>query len=64
MLANIMGFLSGKKTYLAAVLTVLVVGLYSFGIIDVKMYEIFVGALAALGLFSLRDAVSKVPKAK
>ena len=49
--------LSGYRTYIAAVLTLLVVGLKVFGIIDEAIFQAAVVFLGACGLWALRAAI-------
>ena len=57
MLKSLLGFLDGKKTILAAVLTLLVVGLKVFGTIDQSVFEAAVVFLGACGLWALQVAL-------
>lgn len=48
--------LKGYKTYLAILLTALVVGLYSTGVISQGIEEWLVGILSAIGLWARSQA--------
>ena len=54
-----MDFLSGKKTYIIAVLAGIVVAVQSLGYIDNDMATTILGFLGAGGLATLRAGVSK-----
>lgn len=49
--------LSGKKTYLAAAIMVVLAGLKSQGFIDENTYQVVLSVVGALGLAALRNAV-------
>lgn len=57
MLNSILNLLQGKKTILAAVLTILIVALKVFGFIDQAIFEAAVIFLGACGLWALRLAI-------
>lgn len=52
--------LRGRKTYLVAVITILVTGLYGAGYINQAKYEAITGVLVGLGLMTMRAAITKV----
>lgn len=49
----------GKKTYITAILGVIVTGALALGYITQDQYNVIVGILAALGLAFLRAGVTK-----
>lgn len=55
---DILKWLEGKKAILAAVLTLIVVGLKVFNVIDQTVFEAAVVFLGACGLWALRLAIS------
>jgi type IV secretory pathway VirB2 component (pilin) len=58
-LAKTFELINGKKTYLVAILFVIIAGLKAEGYISVDQYELVIGILGALGLASLRHGMSK-----
>jgi len=54
-----MKFLSGKKTYLTAVVMVVLSGLKASGYIDEATYQLLMGVAGACGLTFLRMGVTK-----
>lgn len=51
----------GWKTVSAAALIAVLVLLRGFGVIDQAHFDVAVKAAEALGLFGIRDAISKLP---
>jgi hypothetical protein len=51
--------LSGKKTYLAALLLALATFAKAAGWLDTQQYEVIMGILSGLGLAALRAGVKK-----
>ena len=54
-----MGWLSGKKTYVVAVLMGALTVAHTAGMIDDATYQAMLGLLGALGLGTLRAGVTK-----
>jgi hypothetical protein len=54
-----MKFLSGKKTYIAAAIGVILTGLCAMGYIDQKTFEILASLSGFLGLGFARGAIAK-----
>ncbi len=52
-------FISGKKTYIVALIMTVISVLKIFGVIDTVTYEGIMGILAALGFGALRAGVEK-----
>jgi len=52
-----LNFLAGKKTYIAAIVGIILTGLKVQGIIDQGTFEALVSIFGFLGLVSLRKAV-------
>jgi hypothetical protein len=55
---NVLAFLNGKKTYITATLALLVVGLWSFQIVDDGMATQALVALGFGGMITLRHAMT------
>lgn len=55
----VLGWLSGKKTYLIAVATILVAGLHTVGYVTDSGYNAALALLGAGGLAALRAGVTK-----
>lgn len=58
-LKQVADFLSGKKTYIVAILVSLVILANQLGYLDVETTNILLGLLGASGLAALRAGVSK-----
>ena len=54
-----MDWLSGKKTYIVAIIGVIMTGLLGTGTISQDQYNMIMGLLGALGLATLRAGVTK-----
>ena len=52
--------MSGYKTYLTAILGVIMTGALALGYITQAQYDVIIGILGSLGLAFLRAGVSKV----
>jgi len=59
---KLLGLLTGKRTYLSAFVTIVLVGVYSLGYINDAIFEASVVFFGSLGLISLRLAVKKAEK--
>ena len=59
MIAKLTTFLSGKKTYIAAVILVVLSGLKAQGYIDEATFQVATATMGALGLAALRAGVNK-----
>lgn len=57
---NLIESMRGKRTYIVALITILVVGLKAAGYLTEADYEVLVGALTGLGLVTLRSAIAPV----
>jgi hypothetical protein len=49
--------LKGYRTYIIAAVAILTVGLKASGYINEADYEVIIGALTGLGLYTLRSAI-------
>ena len=58
-LKDLFAKLDGYKTKLAAICTLIVVGLLVFGVIERETFDAVVVALGALGLWALRLAIKQ-----
>ena len=58
-MAGLLGLLSGKKTYIVAILAFVAAGLQAIGVIDVALVTKIDLILAPLGLAFLRAGVTK-----
>ena len=52
--------LSGKKTYLVAALVAVATFAQLAGLIDAETFQVVMGLLASLGLYTVRDAIKKL----
>ena len=62
MLTKVLNYFSGKKSYITALLLVVLSGLLAQGYIDEKTYQVAITVLGALGLYSLRSAVTRLER--
>ncbi len=62
LLTKFYGLLDGKKSYITAVLLVVLSGMLSQGYLDQKSYEVIVTLLGAFGLLSVKSAINKLNK--
>ena len=58
---KVLELINGKKTYIVAGIATVIAGLQMFGVIGVVPEAVWI-VLSALGLGSVRDAISKVKK--